>query len=82
MELMSRYEDNYFDLAIVDPPYGIGFDGNVAADKIFGLFKRMHTHVEGLGVGLYMANTILHNNGGFIEVAGKINEGAEFKLYF
>ena len=24
MELMSRYPDNYFDLAIVDPPYGIG----------------------------------------------------------
>ena len=23
MQLMSRYEDNYFDLAIVDPPYGI-----------------------------------------------------------
>ena len=22
MALMSRYEDNYFDLAIVDPPYG------------------------------------------------------------
>ena len=27
MELMARYEDNYFDLAIVDPPYGIGIDG-------------------------------------------------------
>jgi site-specific DNA-methyltransferase (adenine-specific) len=26
MELMKRYPDNYFDLAIVDPPYGIGFD--------------------------------------------------------
>ena len=24
LELMSRYPDNYFDLAIVDPPYGIG----------------------------------------------------------
>ena len=24
IKLMSRYEDNYFDLAIVDPPYGIG----------------------------------------------------------
>lgn len=23
MQLMSRYEDNHFDLAIVDPPYGI-----------------------------------------------------------
>ena len=27
MELMQRYPDNYFDLAIVDPPYGIGRDG-------------------------------------------------------
>jgi site-specific DNA-methyltransferase (adenine-specific) len=27
MELMARYPDNYFDLAIVDPPYGIGYDG-------------------------------------------------------
>ena len=25
MNLMARYEDNHFDLAIVDPPYGIGF---------------------------------------------------------
>jgi site-specific DNA-methyltransferase (adenine-specific) len=24
MKLMARYEDNHFDLAIVDPPYGIG----------------------------------------------------------
>ena len=26
MKLMARYPDNYFDLAIVDPPYGIGAD--------------------------------------------------------
>ena len=26
MQLMARYPDNYFDLAIVDPPYGIGAD--------------------------------------------------------
>jgi site-specific DNA-methyltransferase (adenine-specific) len=25
MELMARYSDNYFDLAIVDPPYGISY---------------------------------------------------------
>lgn len=24
MEIMNQYEDNYFDIAIVDPPYGIG----------------------------------------------------------
>lgn len=27
MELMKRYPDNYYDLAIVDPPYGINMDG-------------------------------------------------------
>lgn len=27
MALMSRYPDNHFDLAVVDPPYGIGFAG-------------------------------------------------------
>ena len=27
MLLMARYPDNYFDLAIVDPPYGIGMGG-------------------------------------------------------
>ena len=28
MEIMKQYPDKYFDLAIVDPPYGINFDGN------------------------------------------------------
>ena len=33
MELMGRYEDNYFDLAIVDPPYGIGDFRNSKSKK-------------------------------------------------
>ena len=33
MDLMARYEDNYFDLAIVDPPYGIGFDNKIRDKK-------------------------------------------------
>jgi len=28
MSLMARYPDKYFDLAIVDPPYGIGISSN------------------------------------------------------
>ena len=27
MDLMAKYPDNYFDLAVVDPPYGIGYSG-------------------------------------------------------
>ena len=33
MQLMARYEDNYFDLAIVDPPYGIGISSNPIRQK-------------------------------------------------
>lgn len=33
MELMSRYPDNYFDLAIVDPPYGIEINMNMGLRK-------------------------------------------------
>ena len=33
MELMARYPDGWFDLAIVDPPYGIGVDGQKKCSK-------------------------------------------------
>lgn len=41
MELMARYEDNYFDLAIVDPPYGLGkkiYSGGTKGCKFHTLF--------------------------------------------
>lgn len=34
MELMARYEDKYFDLAIVDPPYGIDADKKNSVKKM------------------------------------------------
>ena len=34
MELMARYPDNYFDLAIVDPPYGIDADKKNSVKKM------------------------------------------------
>lgn len=33
MIMMSRYPDNYFDLAICDPPYGIGMDNQIVRVK-------------------------------------------------
>ena len=30
---MARYPDNHFDLAIVDPPYGIGINHNMGRRK-------------------------------------------------
>jgi site-specific DNA-methyltransferase (adenine-specific) len=33
MEALREMEDNQFDLAIVDPPYGIGMDGTIGSNK-------------------------------------------------
>ena len=40
MKLMARYPDNYFGLAIVDPPYGIGISGQKEFKKIRSERKR------------------------------------------
>lgn len=39
MQLMARYPDKYFDLAIVDPPYGIGDDSLHSNRKLSGSGK-------------------------------------------
>ena len=43
MEIMAQYPDKYFDLAIVDPPYGINAD--TKQDKVAG--KRGHHKTSG-----------------------------------
>jgi site-specific DNA-methyltransferase (adenine-specific) len=47
MLLMARYPDNYFDLAIVDPPYGIGdtFISNSSGAKK-GKLERIHKEMK------------------------------------
>jgi DNA modification methylase len=36
MDVMAQYPDNYFDLAITDPPYGIGIGTSTGGGKPFG----------------------------------------------
>ena len=45
MDLMKRYPDNYFDLAIVDPPYGIGAVKNIGRRKKWKSYK-VDIHVK------------------------------------
>ena len=47
MELMSRYSDGYFDLAIVDPPYGSSnIVGGYTSGKGGGISKQKKYHKE------------------------------------
>jgi PAS domain S-box-containing protein len=59
---------------------GLGIPDN-QKDKIFTMFKRLHDHVEGSGVGLYIVKRIIDNNGGKIEVDSTVGVGTTFRVY-
>lgn len=50
-------------------------------DKVFTMFKRLHDHVEGSGIGLYLVKRIVDNCGGKIELESTEGEGSIFKVY-
>jgi two-component system, sensor histidine kinase len=59
---------------------GLGIDIR-QQDKLFTLFKRLHTHVDGTGIGLYIVKKMIENAGGKIEVESEKGIGSTFSVY-
>ncbi|SFQ83496.1 sensor histidine kinase [Hymenobacter arizonensis] len=48
--------------------------------QLFGLFRRLHDHVEGSGIGLFMVKRIVENAGGAIAVQSAPGVGTTFTI--
>jgi PAS domain S-box-containing protein len=67
--ILLRIEDN-----------GLGIKDE-EKERIFDMYARVHTQVEGTGVGLGIVKKIINSNGGKIEVESEPDAGATFRVY-
>lgn len=75
-----RPADKYLVIRFADN--GIGFEQEYA-DRIFGLFNRLHGKqmYEGTGIGLAICRKAAENHGGILQANSSVGKGATFTLY-
>lgn len=74
----TEMKDGFFLLTVRDNGLGMRPDYK---GKLFKMFRRLHDHVEGTGIGLYIVKKMVENHGGRIEVESELGKGSVFKVY-
>ncbi len=79
VNIRCRQEADFVVLEVQDNGLGLKESNE---KKLFSMFKRFHSHVEGSGIGLYMVKKIVENARGKIQVQSKLGEGSTFSVFF
>jgi signal transduction histidine kinase len=78
IKLETTLHDNTFTFTVKDN--GVGIDLETYKDKIFGLYKRFHQHVEGKGLGLHLVRLQVESLGGKITVESILDKETMFTI--
>ena len=77
---IKTYEDGEF-MVIEFKDNGIGIDLERYGDRLFGLYQRFHSHVEGKGLGLYLVREQIRAHDGNLHVESEVGKGTTFYIY-
>ena len=78
-QVQVRTECTATHLVLAVQDNGLGLDATQQT-QLFTMFRRLHTHIEGSGVGLYLIKRTLENAGGTIAVRSQPGVGSTFTV--
>jgi PAS domain S-box-containing protein len=77
VQLRAHCTAGHLVLAVQDNGLGLT---DAQQGELFGMFRRLHTHVEGSGVGLFMVKRLVDNADGTITVESQAGVGSTFTV--
>jgi PAS domain S-box-containing protein len=80
IDIKTQQDEQFVTLTIKDN--GTGMNMARVKNKIFGLYQRFHSSIEGKGTGLYIVHSQVTALGGTITVNSTENVGTTFTIHF
>lgn len=82
LQIMVTAQTNGNKMEVIMQDNGIGIDISKNEKKLFGLYRKFNSNIEGKGIGLYIVKKQMEIMGGKIKISSELNKGTSFQLTF